>query len=141
MHINLSHVNSTLPVLGPYPSNLHVKYRKENVKPSVLTHCITFFLTLNFYPGKDRSVKGFIESAWYELFKGFSLILSTWYCCRFKQLYISSLLAVLWLYKKKAYKFHSTKHRSNWKLFYNPDLARPVSFPISHIPNDWILSA
>lgn len=44
------------------------------------------------------------------------------------QFYISSLPVFLRLYKNKANKFHSTKHRSNWKLFSNPDLHRLVGY-------------
>lgn len=142
MHINLSHVTSTLPATGPCPCNLNVKYRRENFKPSVLTHCIVlFFFFTEFLPREEYiRVICFIESAWYELFKGFTLILYTWYFWGFKQIYISSLPVLLWLYKNKANKFHSIKDRSNWKLFSNPDLHSRVSFPISHISNDWILS-
>lgn len=53
-HINLSHVTPTFLVLGPCPSNLNVKYRSENYKPSVLTYCIVYFFSFHWIFTQER---------------------------------------------------------------------------------------
>lgn len=53
MHINLSHVTLTFPVCGPCPSNLNVKYRRENYKRSVLTHCIIYFFPFTEFLSRE----------------------------------------------------------------------------------------